>query len=361
MPSSLSKQFDKRIVVTGGAGFIGSNLLLHLVPRYPNYLFVNCDCLTYAANPANLAAIESSPNYQFEKIDICSAAALVDCFERHAINAVIHLAAESHVDRSITGPAPFVQTNLIGTFNLLEQARAALGRSAAFRFHHVSTDEVFGSAAEAHAFVENDPYCPNSPYAATKAGADHLVRAYHRTYGLDTVISNSSNNFGPYQFPEKLIPLVIRNAVAGLPIPLYGDGKHRRDWLFVTDHCRALELVFHRGQAGESYVVSSGTELANIELVTTICRRLDKRLGGTPREHQILFVADRPGHDRRYALDAAKIARDLGWRLSFSFDEALDRTIDWYLANTAWVEQCTSGSYREYYAGMYDHRIREAK
>ncbi len=359
--SSLSKQFDKRIIITGGAGFIGSNLLLYLVPRYPNYLFVNCDCLTYAANPANLAAIESSPNYQFEKLDICNTAALADCFERHAVNAVVHLAAESHVDRSIAGPSPFVQTNLIGTFNLLEHARASLGRGVALRFHHVSTDEVFGSASESQIFAEGALYAPNSPYAATKAGADHLVRAYNRTYGLDTVISNSSNNFGPYQFPEKLIPLVIRNAVAGLPIPLYGDGKHRRDWLFVIDHCRALDLVFHRGQAGESYVVSSGSELANIDLVTAICRRLDTRLGGTPREQQILFVADRLGHDRRYALDSTKIIRELGWRSSFTFDEALDKTIDWYLSNSAWVEQCTNGSYREYYSGMYDHRIREAK
>lgn len=361
MSSSLIRSFDKRIIVTGGAGFIGSNLLLYLVPKYPDYLFINVDCLTYAANPGNLAAIESSPNYRFEKIDICNAAALGDCFERLSVNAVIHLAAESHVDRSISGPGPFVQTNVFGTFNLLEQARAALGRGVAFRFHHISTDEVFGSAPGTHLFIETDPYRPNSPYAATKAGADHLVRAYHETYGLETVISNSSNNCGPYQFPEKLIPLVIRNAVADLPIPLYGDGKQRRDWLYVADHCAALDLIFHSGKSGESYAISAGAEIDNLELVTSICRRLDKRLGGNPREAQILFVADRPGHDRRYALDASKIAHELGWKPTFTFDDALDRTITWYLANTAWVEQCTSGTYRDYYAGMYDHRIREAR
>lgn len=355
------QSYERRIALTGGAGFIGSNLLLYLVPRHPDWLFVNIDCLTYAANPANLSAIETSPNYQFEKVDICNSAALRECFERCSINSVIHLAAESHVDRSIVGPAPFVQTNLIGTFNLLELARNAHSRGVPFRFHHVSTDEVYGSAEETRMFTESDAYRPNSPYAATKAGADHLVRSYHQTYGLDTVVSNSSNNFGPYQFPEKLIPLVIRNAVAGQPIPIYGDGKHRRDWLFVADHCSALETIFMQGRVGESYGVSAGYELENLELVRAICRRLDAHLGGSPREEQILFVADRPGHDRRYALDASKLTSELGWRPSFGFDEALDRTISWYLSNSAWVEKCMSGEYREYYSSMYDHRIKEAK
>lgn len=361
MASSHIPSFDKRIAVTGGAGFIGSNLLLHLVPRNPSYLFVNIDCLTYAANPENLAAIESSPNYVFEKLDICNAAALRECFERLSINAVIHLAAESHVDRSIIGPAPFVQTNLIGTFNLLELARAVVERGGSFRFHQVSTDEVFGSAEDSQVFSEGDAYRPNSPYAASKAGADHLVRAYHKTYGLEAVISNSSNNFGPYQFPEKLIPLVIRNAVAGLPIPVYGDGKQVRDWLFVTDHCAALEKIFHRGRAGESYTVSAGVRMENLALVKLICRKIDERLGGSPRAEKIVFVADRPGHDRRYALDSSRLTTELGWKPEFGFEEALDKTISWYLSHGEWIEKCTSGEYRQYYSGMYDQRIEEAR
>jgi dTDP-glucose 4,6-dehydratase len=355
------KQFQKRIAVTGGAGFIGSNLLLYLVPRYPDDLFVNIDGLTYAACPLNLGPIETSPNYCFEKIDICDKSALESCFDRYEMSGVIHLAAETHVDRSIIGPAPFVQTNLIGTFNLLEAARRVHERGLPFRFHHVSTDEVFGSLGESGSFTEESPYRPNSPYAATKAGGDHLVRAYHRTYALDVVITNTCNNYGPFQFPEKLIPLVIRNASAGEPIPVYGDGLQRRDWLYVDDHCTALDLVFHSGQSSGSYGIAADCEVANVDLVKQVCRILDERLGGQPRERLIRLIADRPGHDRRYAIDPAKIRRELGWRSAFSLDEGLRRTVAWYLNNRSWLDDCTSGAYREYYSSVYEKRLKEAQ
>lgn len=355
------RQFHKRIAVTGGAGFIGSNLLLSLVPRYSDFLFVNIDCLTYAACPQNLQPIESSPNYRFEKIDICDKSAVESCFERYELTGIIHLAAETHVDRSIIGPEPFVQTNLIGTFNLLEAARRVHERGLPFRFHHVSTDEVFGSLGDEGSFTENSPYRPNSPYAATKAGGDHLVRAYHKTYGLDVVITNTCNNYGPFQFPEKLIPLVIRNAVAGEPIPVYGDGKQRRDWLFVDDHCAALDLAFHKGRSGESYGIAADCEVANIELITRVCAILDERLGGQPREKLIRHIEDRPGHDRRYAIDSAKTWQELGWRPEFTLGEGLRRTVTWYLNNRPWLEDCTSGGYREYYSTVYEKRLREAQ
>jgi len=360
-PSTHIRQFQKRIAVSGGAGFIGSNLLLYLVPRYPDYLFVNIDSLTYAACLENLEPIRTSPNYLFEKIDICDKPAVESCFERYEMTGVIHLAAETHVDRSIMGPAPFVQTNLIGTFNLLEAARCIHERGLPFRFHHVSTDEVFGSLGESGSFTEDSPYRPNSPYAATKAGGDHLARAYHRTYGLDAVISNTCNNYGPFQFPEKLIPLVIRNASAGEPIPLYGDGQQRRDWLYVDDHCTALDLVFHRGRSGESYGIAAGGEVANIELVRQLCRILDERLGGQPRERLIRFIADRPGHDRRYAIDSTKIRQELGWRPAFTLDEGLRRTVAWYLSNRSWLDDRTSGAYRDYYSAVYEKRLKEAR
>ena len=359
--SILHDQFQKRIAVTGGAGFIGSNLLLYLVPRYPNYLFVNIDCLTYAACPQDLGPIESSPNYRFVKIDICDRAAIESCFERYALSGIIHLAAETHVDRSILGPAPFVQTNLIGTFNLLEAARRIHERGLPFRFHHISTDEVFGSLGETGAFSEDSPYRPNSPYAATKAGGDHLVRSYHETYGLDTVITNSCNNYGPFQFPEKLVPLVIRNGSADEPIPIYGDGNQRRDWLYVLDHCAALDLVFHRGKSGGSYGIAAGHELSNVELVKRLCGLLDQRLGGQPREQLIRYIEDRPGHDRRYAVDSGKIRKELGWAPTLTLDEGLKRTVAWYLTNRAWLDDCTSGAYREYYSTNYEKRLREAR
>ncbi len=349
-------EYVRRIAVTGGAGFIGSNLLLHLIPRHRDCLFVNVDCLTYAGNLTNLRSIESATNYHFERVDICDLEGLRDCFDRHDINAVIHLAAESHVDRSILGPAPFISTNILGTFNLLELARAVAEKSGRFRFHHVSTDEVFGSADGVGAFTEESSYRPNSPYSASKASADHLVRAYHRTYGLDTVTTNCTNNYGPYQFPEKLIPLAIRNAIKGLPIPVYGDGRNVRDWLFVEDHCRALEIAFFEGATGETYNVSGGNQVENVNLVGSLCGVLDNRLGGEPRERLIALVKDRPGHDRRYALDAARITRELSWRPSRSLEEGLELTVDWYLANAEWLEACTSGEYREYYQQVYGGR-----
>jgi len=351
-----TEKFTRRIVITGGAGFIGSNLLLYLVPKYPDYLFVNVDCLTYAGNLANLRPIESDPNYVFEKINICDRQSLQDCLQRYDINAVIHLAAESHVDRSITGPAEFVNTNVIGTFNLLELALERLGAAGHFRFHHVSTDEVYGSLGPTGYFTESSPHRPNSPYSASKAASDHFVRAYNKTYGLDVVTTNCSNNYGPYQFPEKLVPLMIRNARAGLPLPVYGDGKNVRDWLHVQDHCRALDLVFHEGAAGRTYNVGGNNEIENVELVRMICRVMDEMLGGGPREELITFVKDRPGHDRRYAIDASCIHQELGWEPSLTFEQGLRRTIKWYLDNNDWLEDCITGQYLQYYEKMYANR-----
>ncbi len=342
--------------MTGGAGFIGSNLLLYLVPKYPGYLFINVDCLTYAGNLANLKPIEDYPNYTFEKINICNLLAMQDCFARYDVNSVIHLAAESHVDRSITGPAEFIQTNVIGTFTLLELARQRAAQTGDFRFHHVSTDEVYGSLSASGFFTESSPYRPNSPYSASKASSDHLVRTYHNTYGLDVVTTNCSNNYGPYQFPEKLIPLMIRNATAGLPLPVYGDGKHVRDWLYVEDHCRALDLVFHSGSSGQTYNIGGHNEIENVKIVRKICRIMDEMLGGEPRERLITFVTDRPGHDRRYAIDASHIQEELGWKPSFTFEEGLRRTVKWYLDNEDWMENCITGQYLQYYEKMYSNR-----
>lgn len=351
-----SRNFDRHIIVTGGAGFIGSNLLLYMVPKYPQYLFINVDCLTYAGNLSSLTSIEKAANYRFEKINICDYEALQTCFEKYDIDAVIHLAAESHVDRSIVGPAEFIRTNVLGTFNLLELARKKSAGKRKFRFHHVSTDEVFGSLGEKGHFTESTPYNPNSPYSASKASSDHLARAYHKTYGLDTVTTNCSNNYGPYQFPEKLIPLVIRNARAGLPLPVYGDGLNIRDWLYVEDHCRALDLVFHQGKTGETYNIGGHNEIENIELVKIICRIMDEMIGGEPKERLITFVKDRPGHDRRYAIDASYIESQLGWKPFFTFEKGIRRTVAWYLENEKWLEDCISGHYLKYYEDMYSNR-----
>ncbi|HUV30375.1 MAG TPA: dTDP-glucose 4,6-dehydratase [Acidobacteriota bacterium] len=349
-------RYTRRIVVTGGAGFIGSNLLLYLVAKCPDYLFINVDCLTYAANLGNLASIENLPNYRFERIDIRDYPRIQDCFERYRVDSLIHLAAESHVDRSIIGPAPFIDTNIVGTFNLLEAARRRLGQTGSFRFHHVSTDEVFGSLGPEGYFSEQSAYGPNSPYSASKAAADHLVRAYHRTYGLDTVTTNCSNNYGPFQFPEKLIPLMIRNAGAGQPLPVYGDGEHVRDWLYVVDHCEALDLVFHRGETGQTYTIGGQCEIRNIDMVRRICRILDEKLGGGPREDLITLVKDRPGHDRRYAIDPSRVQRELGWTARVGLDEGLRRTVQWYVDNADWLQRCVSGEYRKYYDMMYSDR-----
>jgi dTDP-glucose 4,6-dehydratase len=350
------ERFRRKIVVTGGAGFIGSNLLLYLVPRYPEYLFINVDCLTYAGNLTNLQDVENAPNYVFEKLNICDMSRMRECFDRYEVDAVIHLAAESHVDRSISEPAEFIKTNLVGTFVLLELARQRAEKTGAFRFLHVSTDEVYGSLGPTGSFSETSPYRPNSPYSASKAGGDHLVRAYHQTYGLDTVTTNCSNNYGPYQFPEKYIPLIIRNAKAGMPLPLYGDGRAVRDWLYVEDHCRALDLVFHHGVSGRTYNIGANNELTNVELATRVCRLLDEMLGGGPREKLITFVEDRPGHDRRYAIDSTRIRTELGWKPQFTFEEGLRKTVRWYLDNEDWLESCISGEYRRYYEKMYADR-----
>ncbi|MBN1213499.1 MAG: dTDP-glucose 4,6-dehydratase [candidate division Zixibacteria bacterium] len=348
-------KYKKRIVVTGGAGFIGSNLLLTLVPRYPEYFFVNVDKLTYAGNLANLKEIENAENYRFEKVDIRDFNALSAIYEKYDIGSVMHLAAESHVDRSIIGPADFIQTNIIGTFNLLELYRARFKKDAS-TFLHISTDEVYGSLGEGGYFTEYSAYRPNSPYSASKASADHLVRAYHNTYGLHPVITNCSNNFGPYQFPEKLIPLMIRNACEGKKLPVYGDGKHVRDWLYVEDHCEALDLVFHEGEPGQTYNIGAHNEIENIELVRLICGIMDEMLGGGPREALIEFVPDRPGHDRRYAIDSTRIIKELGWRPQVSFEEGLRKTVQWYLDNRAWLDNCINGEYVKYYEQNYTDR-----
>ena len=348
--------YSCRIAVTGGAGFIGSNLLLQMVPKYQSYLFINVDCLTYAGNLSNLTAIANAPNYAFERVNICDRPALESLFQRYQPTDIIHLAAESHVDRSIDGPAEFIQTNILGTFNLLELARSGHASGKPFRFHHVSTDEVFGSLGDTGKFSESTPYAPNSPYAASKASSDHLVRSYHETYGLDTVTTNCSNNYGPYQFPEKLIPLMIRNACTGKSLPVYGDGLNVRDWLYVEDHCKALDLAFHKGQSGETYCIGGNNEVKNIDLVRMLCDILDKRLGGESRHRLITYVTDRKGHDRRYAIDASYIRKSLGWEPTMTFESGLAKTVDWYLANEEWLARCVSGEYKNYYEKMYGNR-----
>lgn len=333
-----------KLLVTGGAGFIGSAVVRLAVAR--GHEVVNLDALTYAANPANVASVAENPLYHFEHVDIRDRAALERVFATHRPDAVMHLAAESHVDRSIDGPAAFIETNVIGTFNMLEAARGfwnAQGRPEAFRFHHISTDEVFGSLGETGQFTETTPYDPRSPYSASKAGSDHLVRAWHETYGLPVVLSNCSNNYGPFHFPEKLVPVVILKALAGQPIPIYGDGGNVRDWLFVEDHADALLLVLQRGQTGRGYNIGGENEATNLELVRMICAHMDElHPAGAPHERLISFVADRPGHDRRYAIDPSRIRRELGWRPSVTVDEGLRRTVEWYLDNRDWWQPLLS-------------------
>ncbi len=327
-----------KILVTGGAGFIGSALVRLAVAR--GHQVVNLDALTYAANPENVASVADSPLYAFEHADIRDRAALDRILAAHRPDAVMHLAAESHVDRSIDGPGAFIETNITGTYNLLEAARAywlGNGRPEGFRFHHISTDEVFGSLGPTGQFTETTPYDPRSPYSASKAASDHLVRAWHETYGLPVVLTNCSNNYGPYHFPEKLVPVVILNALHGREIPVYGDGGNVRDWLYVEDHADALLLCLEQGQAGRSYNIGGENEATNIDLVRMICAHLDAlRPQGAPHERLIRFVADRPGHDRRYAIDPARIRSELGWRPSVTVDEGLRRTVAWYLDNESW-------------------------
>ena len=332
---------NSKIFITGGAGFIGSAVIRHLI-GHTDHTVINLDKLTYAGNLGSLKAVSGSDRYHFEQTDICDRAAIDALFAKYQPDAIMHLAAESHVDRSIDGPADFVQTNLVGTYTLLEAARAYMKTKPDFRFHHISTDEVFGDLDEVDGlFTETTPYNPSSPYAATKAGSDHLVRAWHRTYGLDAVITNCSNNYGPYHFPEKLIPLIILNALEGKPLPVYGKGDQIRDWLYVEDHARALVTVLIQGKSGETYNIGGHNEKQNIEVVQTICTLLDELLPDSPhRPHVqlITHVADRPGHDRRYAIDAGKIERELGWKPAESFESGLKKTVQWYLDNHWWWE-----------------------
>jgi dTDP-glucose 4,6-dehydratase len=352
------------ILVTGGAGFIGSNFVLEWLAS-GNGPVVNLDKLTYAGNPENLSGIEKNPAYTFVHGDICDAALMKRLLEEYKPSAIVHFAAESHVDRSIHGPEAFLRTNIDGTFTLLQAARsyfATLEGKArdGFRFLHVSTDEVYGTLEpEDPAFHEETPYAPNSPYAASKASSDHLVRAWVHTYGLPAIITNCSNNYGPYQFPEKLIPLMIANARKGKPLPVYGDGQQVRDWLYVVDHCRALAAVLERGRVGETYNIGGGNQRSNLQVVTTLCELLDELSPDSPvRPHKqlITYVADRPGHDRRYAIDARKLEGELGWKAQESFETGMRKTVEWYLANSAWVESVTSGAYQHWVAQNYGTR-----
>lgn len=347
---------NKKILITGGAGFIGSHVVREFVTKYPDYQIINLDALTYAGNLENLKDIEDRPNYTFVKADITDQAMITSIFEQYQPDGVIHLAAESHVDRSIADPTAFVMTNVIGTVNLLNAARAIWKDNfEGKRFHHVSTDEVFGALGETGFFTEDTKYDPHSPYSASKASSDHFVRAYHDTYGLPIVLTNCSNNYGPNHFPEKLIPLCIHNILNNKPLPVYGDGKYTRDWLFVIDHAKAIDLVFHQGKNGDSYNVGGFNEWQNIDLIKELCRQMDAKLG---REEGvaaslITFVKDRPGHDLRYAIDANKINTELGWSPSVTFEQGLSLTIDWFLSNQEWLDHVTSGDYQKYYNNQY--------
>jgi len=348
---------NKTILITGGAGFIGSHVVREFVTKYTDYRIVNLDALTYAGNLENLKDIEDRTNYTFVKADIRDAALMMDIFRQYRPEGVIHLAAESHVDRSITNPTDFVMTNVIGTVNILNAAKEVWkGQYVGKRFHHISTDEVYGALGDTGLFTEETRYDPHSPYSASKASSDHFVRAYHDTYGLPIVITNCSNNYGPNHFPEKLIPLCIHNILHNKPLPIYGDGKYTRDWLFVIDHAKAIDLVFHRGKDGDSYNIGGFNEWQNIDLVRELCRQMDEKLGrpvGTS-EQLITFVKDRPGHDLRYAIDATKINQELGYRPSVTFEEGLGITIDWFLEHTEWLEHVTSGEYQQYYEKQYE-------
>lgn len=347
---------NRTILITGGAGFIGSHVVRHFVLKYPAYRVLNLDALTYAGNLENLRDIEERPNYSFVKADIRDVEALDGIFSEHRPDSVIHLAAESHVDRSIADPLAFVNTNVIGTVNLLNAAKGIWeGDLEGKRFHHVSTDEVYGALGDTGFFTEETSYDPHSPYSASKAASDHFVRAYHDTYGIPVVITNCSNNYGPNHFPEKLIPLCILNVINNRPLPIYGDGKYTRDWLYVIDHARAIDTVFHNGENGNSYNIGGFNEWKNIDLVRELCRQMDGKLGRDPgtSEKLIQFVKDRPGHDLRYAIDAGKIQRELGWEPSVTFEQGLSQTIDWFLANRSWLDKVASGDYQSYYDRHY--------
>jgi len=349
----------KTILITGGAGFIGSHVVRRFVSRYPDYRIINLDKLTYAGNLANLKDIEKETNYEFIRADIVDAALMQQIFARYRFSGVIHLAAESHVDRSISSPNEFVFTNIVGTVNLLNAARAIWQKDPeGKRFYNISTDEVYGSLGGTGYFLESTAYDPRSPYSASKASSDHLVRAYYHTFDLPVVLSNCSNNYGPYQFPEKLIPLAIHNIRNNKPIPVYGKGENVRDWLFVGDHAAAIDLIFHRGITGETYNIGGNNEWKNIDLIRLLCRIMDRKLGrkeGTS-EKLITFVKDRAGHDLRYAIDSSKLQGELGWSPSLVFEEGLEITVDWYLANEEWMNNVTSGAYQKYYEDQYIKR-----
>lgn len=351
----------KTIIITGGAGFIGSHVVRLFVTKYPDYRIINLDALTYAGNLENLRDIEQRPNYIFEKENILNTEGIDELFAKHKPDAVIHLAAESHVDRSILSPLDFVYTNVIGTVNLLNAAKKYWQQTSNLKlqtsnlFYHVSTDEVYGALGETGFFTEETKYDPHSPYSASKASSDHFVRAYHDTYGLPVVISNCSNNYGPNHFPEKLIPLFINNIIHKKPLPVYGDGLYTRDWLFVKDHATAIDMIFHKGKPGDTYNIGGFNEWKNIDLVRLLCRLMDEKLGRKKGESEqlITYVKDRPGHDRRYAIDATKINKELGWKPSVTFEEGLSQTIDWYLQNTEWLKNVITGEYLQYYQKQY--------
>jgi dTDP-glucose 4,6-dehydratase len=346
----------KTILITGGAGFIGSHVVRRFVNKYPDSLIVNADKLTYAGNLENLTDIDKKKNYLFEKTDIVNKPQVLELFNKYKFDSVVHLAAESHVDRSITGPDEFVFTNIVGTVNLLNAALSIWrDNSEGKLFYHISTDEVYGSLGADGLFTETTPYDPQSPYSASKASSDHMVRAYHNTFKLPVVISNCSNNYGPNQFPEKLIPLAINNIKNSKPIPVYGKGENIRDWLYVEDHAAAIDLIFHNCTQGETYNIGGENEWKNIDLIKVLCKIMDTRLGRTSgtSEKLITYVKDRPGHDMRYAIDSSKLTRELGWSPSLNFEQGLEKTVDWYLSNQKWMERIISGDYEKYYDKQY--------
>ncbi len=355
--------FKRNIVITGGAGFIGSHVVRLFVNKYPEYRIINIDKLTYAGNLANLKDVESKPNYKFVKMDICDFEAFYKLMQEERVDGIIHLAAESHVDRSIKDPFTFARTNVMGTLSLLQAAKVyweSLPEGyEGKRFYHISTDEVYGALGfDGELFTEQTPYAPHSPYSAAKASSDHFLRAYHDTYGLPTIVTNCSNNYGPYQFPEKLIPLFINNIRMGRPLPVYGKGENVRDWLYVEDHARAIDLIFHEGVVAETYNIGGFNEWRNIDLIKVIIRTVDRVLGNPEghSDHLITYVTDRPGHDLRYAIDSTKLHKELGWEPSLQFEEGIERTVRWYLDNQEWMDSVTSGDYQKYYEEMYKGR-----
>lgn len=353
-------EFKRNILITGGAGFIGSHVVRLFVTKYPEYHIINLDKLTYAGNLANLTDIEQQPNYTFVKADICDFEKILELFRQHSIDGVIHLAAESHVDRSIKDPFTFAQTNVMGTLSLLQAAKVSWdGQYDGKRFYHISTDEVYGALKfDGTFFTETTKYDPHSPYSASKASSDHFVRAFHDTFGMPTLVTNCSNNYGPYQFPEKLIPLFINNIRHNKPLPVYGKGENVRDWLYVVDHARAIDLIFHNGKVAETYNIGGFNEWKNIDLIRVLIKTVDRLLGRPEgaSEKLITYVTDRAGHDLRYAIDSTKLKNELGWEPSLQFEEGIEKTVKWYLDNQEWLDQVTSGDYQGYYERMYGNR-----